>query len=234
MRISCMFLTALILFFATSGYALPQEDKLPAPIRNVRVTVLLDQILIYEKGRGELESEIRKIFENASSVFEKEFSITFSIDAFTPWYAPYFDAEDLYQLSPYKEWDPRLVLSEIAQMGKNNSSDITIGIIHRTMYIHNELEIETPDGRKFLIETYEPYIGYANANKNAAIIVWGENSERVLTHELGHLFYAGHTDDKSLMNETNYWEDKVMYYDETNRQIIMENRMRSFDKSLIP
>src|SRR3989338_12405 len=68
MRIPHMLLTALILFFATSGYALPQEDKLPALIRNISVTVLLDQILIYEKGRSELESEIRKIYNRKRRV----------------------------------------------------------------------------------------------------------------------------------------------------------------------
>ncbi|MBI2121846.1 MAG: hypothetical protein HYT98_01870 [Candidatus Sungbacteria bacterium] len=229
-------LAALALFFSMPSHALPQEDKPSVQIRNVSVTVLLDQILMYgQKDRSEFESKIRKIFETASHVFKKNFSITFSIDAFALWYAPaYLDTYDFFDPSLYYEWNPHLVLSEIAYIGKNNSSDITIGIIHRTMYIHKELEIETLDGSKFLIETEEPYIGYANADKNAAIVVWDEDSEHVLTHELSHLFYAGHTDEKSLMNETNYLEDKLMYYDDENWQIIMENRLRKFDKSFIP
>lgn len=225
MRIPHMLLTALILFFATSGYALPQKDKLPAPIRNIRVTVLLDQILIYEKGRGELESEIRKIFENASSVFEKEFSVTFSIDALTPWQAPYDTNESL---------DPHVVISETAKTGKKNKSDITIAILQAYMSIPVEYEIETLDGRKFIIENAEWYSGYANAEKNVAAIVLHERSSVSLIHEIAHIFYAGHTESHSIMNESLIITDEPLDFDEENRQIILENRLRSFDKSLIP
>lgn len=221
-----MLLATLVLFFITPDYTLSQEKDSAPEIRNVNVTVLLDRNLMYvQKGRGELESEIRKIFETASFVFKKEFSITFSIDAFIIWQAPYDMNEAL---------NPHIVISEVAKIGKENKSDITIAILQSYMSIPIEYEIETLDGKKFLIENAEWYFGYANAEKNTVAIVLHERSAVSLIHEIAHIFYASHTKSHSIMNELLIVTDKPLDFDEENKKIIMENRLRNFDKSLIP
>lgn len=216
---------ALLFFLSLAAHAAAEEKTLfpPSelrPEREITVTVLLEHSLLENT-----QAQARRIIQDASEVFSKEFAISLAVVAVKSWDPP----------PPFHPELPLLeaagALADAAHLAKQQPSDITVAFTKNVLLVLTPLIDEQGEPTIFIARHA---LGYSNADKNTSVVALNEDALLRTIHELAHLFYADHTDEISVMNEINHRTDRVKTFDEENRRIIAENRLRSFDKSLIP
>ncbi len=225
--------TLLVFLLAGPVILARAEDRIRADsaIRTVSIVILVDRELLAGSAGEDIQAKIeaaevniriRKIVADASRVYKKEFGIVFVIEAIRPWDFPVGRAEI----------NADNAIHEVATIADTESADVTIGIIKKRMFKCNPVKKgeETVTGRGCdKGERKNGLAGYAFILGNAAIIVFDEDAG-VFTHEMGHIFGAEHTSGDSIMNDGKIGPS----FDASNRNIILRNRNRTFEKTPLP
>lgn len=209
----------LIFIFASSRdgphkASFANEETKP---RKVKVIALIDKDLL-ETNPG-VTKEVSDTINFVSEIFKKEFNVVFEVTRFEPWSFP----------SAKTEVNINEALSDVAIIANNQSQsddEIFIGFSLKFLFLRTCDQI---DGKT--VCSKEKKDGYAYILGNAAVIGLDYNSKYIALHEIGHLFGATHTDEKSIMNKE---IDTSIEFDEKNKEIIKKNKEISFPKIYAP
>lgn len=224
------FLVFLLAAPAILARAEPPAGADPAS-RKVSIVFLVDGELVAaadtQSVRAKIEAEqvkakIRKIVADGSKVYEKEFGISFVVEGMESWDFP----------AGQTEVNADKTLRAAALIADSEAADITIAITKKPFFRcypaeKGEEVIEVSGCDKG--EKKKVIAGYAYRSGNAALIAL-DKGDGVFIHEMGHIFGAEHTSEDSIMNDKKIGKS----FDARNRNIILRNRTRSFDKMRLP
>ncbi|MFY9462015.1 MAG: M12 family metallo-peptidase [Candidatus Sungiibacteriota bacterium] len=228
-------LAALVLFsiLGSGGSLNPGVATNEYAPRKVSLTILIDRELLEKPGAAsaqakieaaQVEAYIRKIVAHGSEVYGREFGITFVIEAMKPWDFPVGQAEI----------NGGNALDDAVSIADEESTDVTIGVVKKPLFICRAAkESDKPIGANSCKngERAGPFAGYAYIPGEAAVIaIFPGQGEGVFIHEMGHIFGAEHTNEDSIMNDNKISKS----FDAKNRDIILRNRNRTFEKTSLP
>ena len=217
---SAFFSTLFLIIFLIFPRAGPKNQTLAdvhQEPRNVKVTALIDKDLL-EINPG-VTKEVSEIMGFVSEIFMKEFNVMFEITRFEPWQFP----------SAKTEVNLHEALSDVAVIASNKSQsqdEIFLGFSLKNFFL---LECSLIEDKTVCSKKEKS--GFAYILRNAAVIRLDFNSKYVALHEIGHIFGATHTEEKSIMNKE---VNTSTEFDEKNKAIIKKNRELSFPKIYAP
>lgn len=183
--------------------------------QTITITALVDRDLM-EKDPEETKREIKEIIKFVANIFEKEFDVTFTLNAIKPWEFPHgkidVDADD--------------ALDDIQHAADYENSDITLGFTEKKLSRcteQNEYKIikkmPCPQDQKDYV------VGLAFTPGKAAIMLL---DEFIALHEVGHIFGANDSKDITSVMHENYSESKS--FDSENKKIIQKIIKEKFRK----
>ncbi|MDO8560709.1 MAG: hypothetical protein Q7R91_00655 [bacterium] len=216
----------MVVFLFAVSLIVPQaiaaeiESTAPLPIRQITITFLVDHDWLEQSDAG-LAQEFDELARFSTKVYEKEFGIVFAVGAVKIW-----------EFSRGKaELNIDKALRDVTLVARTEPTDITIGITNKIMFHCESAGKEDENIFQSKLcpkgEIMRIYSGFAYINGNAAVVSALRDVETNLIHEIAHLFGAIHTDEISVMQER---DSRTIIFDKKNHDIIMQNRMRVFER----
>lgn len=169
--------------------------------REVKIKVVVDSRFVAAAGSVEAAAEeISATVKGASEIFEKDFGIRLKI----------------CDIAVYDDGEKTASLLKFRQEISNAPCDISVLFSGRQIG-DDEDTMAAAFGSKIILKAR--IINYASERGQA----------RILTHELGHLFWAIHTNDGTIMRTYDAHLAKEEW-DELNWRVIMFNKYKNFHK----
>ncbi len=186
--------------------------------RAVTVTLLVDQALLAPAVRDATLLQISNFMASVNDIFKKEFGIEFFY-SIEPWeYAPGKPDLDAHQ-----------VLATLDGEWEKRSSDLVIGLTRRGLF--EEVCAVIDDVNKCQKEYHG---GLAYVLDNSAIVSLNWTTHHALLHEIGHMFGATHSAALGVPSVMAASPPLADFFDEKNKAIILEHRMRVFRPTPTP